>query len=377
MSIDAQERAALADAVRDAASTGAREFVDEQGAPQRDIRLWNLLTDQMGLAALLVPEEDGGAGAGIAEVALVLEQLARSLAAVPALSSLGAATALLRVVATPATSYLLKQLAGGGTTATVAWPAPESYGVAPALVADGSIEVGAAVTVSGHAKFVLDGLRADVILAPAACADTSVVVSVDASGCGIQRTVMQGLDLTRGLATIELTGAPATVLGAGVDMDAALDLALVLIAAEQVGIAQHCHDSAVAWAKERIQFGRPIGQFQAIKHQLVDLLMALELARSSLDVAVTAADAYLAQPSPTTTRALSVAASVAKARCGDAAMQISDDSLHIFGGVGFTWEHNAHLYFRRAKTLEVLLGTPAAHRRRSATILLQAAAAND
>jgi alkylation response protein AidB-like acyl-CoA dehydrogenase len=185
---------------------------------------------------------------------------------------------------------------------------------------------------------------------------------------------MNALDLTRGVASVELTEASATVVGVGSDVQAALDIALVFIAAEQVGIAQHCHDSAVAWAKERIQFDRPIGQFQAIKHQLVDLLMALELARSSLDNAVAAADAYLAERTTKAASALSVAASVAKARCGDAAMLVADESLHILGGIGFTWEHDAHLYFRRAKTLELLLGTPATHRQRCAAMLLDGAA---
>lgn len=147
----------------------------------------------------------------------------------------------------------------------------------------------------------------------------------------------------------------------------------MLIAAEQVGIAQHCHEAAVAWAKDRVQFDRPIGQFQAIKHQLVDLLMAVELGRSSLDVAVVAADAYLDERSEVTARDLSVAASMAQARCGDAAMFVADASLHILGGIGFTWEHDAHLYLRRAKVLEVLFGTPAEHRSRFAGLLLQAA----
>jgi alkylation response protein AidB-like acyl-CoA dehydrogenase len=181
---------------------------------------------------------------------------------------------------------------------------------------------------------------------------------------------MSAMDLTRELATLEFTDAPGTVLGNDVDLQVALDLALVFIAAEQIGIAQHCHDSAVTWAKERVQFDRPIGQFQAIKHQLVDLLMALELARSSLDVAVSAADAYLGDPTPGSAKTLSIAASVAKARCGEAAILVADESLHLLGGIGFTWEHDAHLYFRRAKTLEVLLGTPAAHRRRFTKLLL-------
>jgi alkylation response protein AidB-like acyl-CoA dehydrogenase len=371
MTIDAQERAALAGALRDAASAGPREFLAEDGAPpQRDGRLWNLLTDQMGMAGLLIDEEHGGAGAGVAEAALVLEELARRLAVVPALSSMATAASFLRVVATHEAAAVLEELAAGAITATVAWPCPDGYEVAPILTASGSSVAGGKVAVNGTAAFVVDGLSADVVLAPARCGEIPVVVSVEGGDLWVQREAMTAMDLTRELATLEFTDAPGTVLGNDVDLQAALDLALVFIAAEQVGIAQHCHDSAVTWAKERVQFDRPIGQFQAIKHQLVDLLMALELARSSLDVAVSAADAYLGDPAPSSAKALSIAASVAKARCGEAAMLVADESLHILGGIGFTWEHDAHLYFRRAKTLEVLLGTPGAHRRRFTKLLL-------
>ena len=374
MTIDAQERAALADAVREAASDGPREYLDEQGAPQRDARLWTLLTEQMGVAGLLVDEDAGGAGAGIAEMALVLEQLAASLSVVPALSSIGTATAMLRVAASAPASQLLTELASGAHTATVAWPQPESYGVEPVLVAVGETATGAGVVVNGRTDFVLDGMSADIVLAPARCGERSVLVGIETADPWVRRNPMNALDLTRGFASMEFTDVPARLIAADADLQPALDLTLVLVAAEQVGLAQHCHDTAVAWAKERVQFDRPIGQFQAIKHQLVDLLMALELARSSLDVAVEAADAFLAAPGPASARGLSVAASAAKARCGDAAMLVADESLHILGGIGFTWEHDAHLYFRRAKTLEVLLGTPAAHRRRFTSLLLEDAA---
>jgi alkylation response protein AidB-like acyl-CoA dehydrogenase len=371
MTIDAQERAALAGAVRDAASAGPREFLAEGGAPpQRDGRLWNLLTDQMGMAGLLIDEEHGGAGAGVAEAALVLEELARHLAVVPALSSMATAASLLRVVATHEAAAVLEELAGGAITATVAWPSPAGHDVAPVLTATGPAVAGGKVAVNGTAAFVVDGLSADIVLAPARCGEIPVVVSVEGGDLWVQRKAMSAMDLTRELATLEFTDAPGTILGKDVDLQVALDLALVFIAAEQVGIAQHCHDSAVMWAKERVQFDRPIGQFQAIKHQLVDLLMALELARSSLDVAVSAADACLGDPTRNSATALSIAASMAKARCGEAAMLVADESLHILGGIGFTWEHDAHLYFRRAKTLEVLLGTPAAHRRRFTKLLL-------
>ncbi|MFI7195154.1 acyl-CoA dehydrogenase family protein [Nocardia nova] len=373
MGIDAQERDALAEAVRDAASSGPREFLDDHGNPDRDVRLWKVLTEQMGLAGLLIPEADGGAGASIAELSVVLEQLARALAVVPALSSLGTAATLLRMTGTPAAAALSNRLASEGLCATVAWPDPASHIPLPVLAAEGEPREGAEITVSGRAQFVLDGADADVILFPVRCGDTDVVVSVPTSVSSVRREAMPGLDLTRGLASVVIDNASATVLGS-VDLQAALDVTQVLISAEQVGIAQQCHDAAVVWAKERVQFDRPIGQFQAIKHHLVDLLMAVELARSSHDVAVAAADAYLTAPSETAARTLGVAASAAKARCGDAAVWVADESLHIFGGIGFTWEHDAHLYFRRAKVLETLFGSPAAHRARFASTLLEEAA---
>lgn len=372
MAIDAQERAALAEAVLDAASAGPREFLDDHGRPVRDSRLWKVLTEQMGLAGLLVPESAGGADAGIAEVAVVIENLARTLAVVPALSSIGNAGALLRVVNSAAATELLGRLNETGETATVCWPDPSSASTAAGTAATARRD-GDSLSVSGRFEFVVDGIDADLLLVPVELDGGLAVVAVDGTAAGVTRTAMTALDLTRGMAVVELAEAPATLLGTDVALQAAADLATVLIAAEQVGIAQQCHDAAVAWAKDRVQFDRPIGQFQAIKHALVDLLMALELGRSALDVAVAAADDYLAAPSAETERELAVAAAMAKERCGDAAVLVADESLHILGGIGFTWEHDAHLYLRRAKTLEVLLGTPADHRSRFSQLLLSGA----
>jgi alkylation response protein AidB-like acyl-CoA dehydrogenase len=329
-----------------------------------------VLVEQIGLTTLLVDEENGGAGAGISEVAVVLENLASALAVVPALSSLASATALLRLTESPASSALSKALSEGEITATVAWPHPGNCDVAPVLVGTGVVDAGATISVSGYCEFVLDGMEADVLLAPAVVDGQVCVVSVDTAQDKATLIPMRSLDLTRGLASVEFSEATGTVLGTA-DISAALDLALVFIAAEQVGIAQRCHNAAVEWARERVQFDRPIGQFQAIKHQLVDLLMDLELARSALDVAVEDAENFLAEGTPNSAQALAISASAAKARCGEAAMTIADESLHIFGGIGFTWEHDAHLYLRRAKTLEVMLGAPATHRARFGSALLQ------
>jgi alkylation response protein AidB-like acyl-CoA dehydrogenase len=296
------------------------------------------------------------------------------LAVVPGLSSLGSAATLLRVIGTGSALAVMERMAEGGVTATVVWPDCGSPSVVPDIVADGPGTEGADSRVTGRAEIVVDAADADVLLVPARIGTETVVVAVDTSGPGVTSEIRNGLDLTRSLAAVDLAQAPGTVLGSAADLQAALDLTLVLIAAEQVGIAQQCHDVAVQWAKERIQFDRPIGQFQAVKHRLVDLLMMLELARSALDVAGRAGDDYLAEPTADRARELAVAASMAKAQCGAAATSVADESLHILGGIGFTWEHDAHLYLRRAKSLEVLFGAPAAHRARFANLLLEEAA---
>lgn len=369
MTITAEERKALLEAVREASRQGPREFMADGGDVARDERLWKVLVEQIGLAGLLVPEELGGSGAGLAETTGVLETLAGELAVVPALTSMGIATLAVRLCDTTEANDLLSQLADGSVDATFLWPDLSGTDLAPSVTVehrDGS------VVVSGSVPMVLDGAQASVLLLPAVIDGATALLRVDGGAEGVRRTALAGLDLTREVASIELQETPASVLAPTMDLEVLLDLSLVLLSAEQVGVAQRVHDVALAWAKERIQFDRPIGQFQAIKHQIADLYMDLELARSSLDNAVEAADAYLAAPGSTARAALTVAASVAKARCGDTAMRLADASLHILGGIGFTWEHDAHLYYRRAKVLELLLGDPATHRERFARVLLAA-----
>jgi alkylation response protein AidB-like acyl-CoA dehydrogenase len=362
-----EERQMLADSVRAAASGSSPRSVLDGDAPNlTDEALWKTLSQQIGVAGLLVPEELGGAGAGVAEVAVVLGELASHLSPVPALASLGMAAPLLAVAGdSEQVGELLGRLLEG-VPAAVAWPHPESTDLTPTLHLDGG-------ALNGGATFVLDGMAAQVLLAPVAGPEGVVLVAVEADGPGVRRAPMTALDLTRGLAAVTFDAAPTVVLTepqlSADFLLPGLDIALTCLAAEQVGIASHCLDEAVAWAKERIQFDRAIGSFQAIKHTLVDLLQDLELSRSALDIAVAAADAHLEAPTEETAKALRVAASAAKAMCGDAATRVTDETLHVFGGIGFTWEHDAHLYFRRARTLELLLGAPDEHRGRLAAAL--------
>jgi alkylation response protein AidB-like acyl-CoA dehydrogenase len=366
-STSVEERQMLTESVRAAASASSpRALLSEDGVIGTDETLWKTLSRQIGLSGLLVPEELGGAGAGVAEVAAVLGELGSLLSPVPALSSLGMAGPLLVTAGdSPPVRTLLGRL-GEGVPVSVAWPHPEGADLTPTLRLDDA-------TLRGEARFVLDGMAAQVLLVPVAGPEGVVLVAVDAEAAGVRRTPMTALDLTRGLAAVSFDRVDAVVLTepqpSADFLLPGLDIALTCIAAEQVGIAAHCLDEAVAWAKERVQFDRPIGSFQAIKHTLVDLLQDVELSRSALDIAVAAADAHLDGPTDETAKALRVAASAAKAMCGDTATRVSDESLHVFGGIGFTWEHDAHLYFRRARTLELLLGAPADHRARLAATL--------
>jgi alkylation response protein AidB-like acyl-CoA dehydrogenase len=365
--ISVEDRRLLVDSVRAAASgSSPRALLAEDDTIRTDEALWTTLGQQIGVAGLLVPEELGGVDAGVAEVTAVLAELASQLSPVPALASFGMAGPLLAVAGDGEHARKLRGRLGEGVPASVAWPHPDGTDLTPTLrLEDGRLH--------GESAFVLDGMAAQVLLAPTAGAEGVVLVAVEADAEGVRRTPMSALDLTRGLATVTFDGAPAVILTepqASADfLLPGVDIALTCLAAEQVAIASRCLDDAVAWSKERVQFDRTIGSFQAIKHTLVDLLQDLELSRSALDVAVAAADAHLDGPTDETAKALRVAASAAKAMCGDAAVRLTDESLHVFGGIGFTWEHDAHLYFRRARSLELLLGAPDHHRARLAATL--------
>jgi alkylation response protein AidB-like acyl-CoA dehydrogenase len=368
------ERQELASAVRRCvkAGGGPRPFLATGDAPAAvDIALWSTLLLQVGVGGLIVPESLGGAGAGFAELCVVLRELAAALTPVPALSSAGMATPLLLMAGPPANG-IVERLAEGSVQATVAWPDP-SYPFSAGRPVDVTELGGGRCTVSGSAALMVDGGTADILIVAGQARGGLVLVTVDATAPGVMRRPMTTLDLTRGMTELMLNDVDGTVLAppsaAQNVIGAGLDFALVAIAAEQVGIADHCLTAAVEYAKSREQFARPIGSFQAMKHKLVDLLLDVELAKSTLDVGTQAADAHLVAPSPTTAKALRVAASTAKSACGDAAVRIATESLHVFGGIGFTWEHDAHLYFRRAKSLELLLGDPSAHRIRLAAAM--------
>ncbi|MEU3340078.1 acyl-CoA dehydrogenase family protein [Streptomyces sp. NPDC006668] len=343
----------------DAGGTAAVRRMSER-APGIDAGLWHTLGRQVGLAALGLPESAGGIG-GLAEIAVVCEELGRTLTPVPLLSSTVLAGQVLAGCGTAGSA--LAHLAEGKVHGlAVAAPdgtwRPDSVPVAVASW-HGSVPV-----LEGTAPFVLDGADAETLVVAATGTDGVDLFLVDPREPGVTVRRVPTLDLSRGQAVITFTGARARALTAGGEgadvVTRALDVALVALAAEQLGGAQAALDMTVAHVQNRTQFGRSIGSFQAVKHACADMLLQVESARSAVVRAVRAA----AAPD-----ALAEAAAVAQAWCGEAFVHVAAECVQLHGGMGFTWEHDAHLYFRRAQSDAVLFGGAAHHRERLAHLL--------
>ena len=370
-----EHREELRDAVRRCLerARGPRPYlIGEPGTEEPfDAGLWRRLAAEVGVTGLIVPEELGGAGGRVADLAVVAEELGRALSPVPFFSTVALATSALLVHRDdPLARELLTRIAGDGTTATLAvgeWPRP---GLEGAPVVSAEPDAGG-WRLSGRCGFVVDAATAEIVLVPAATAEGPGLFAVEADASGLRRHPSRTLDLTRPMGSLAFDRVPArlvgTVAGAGQRLRAAVDIALALLAAEQVGGARYCLEQAVDYAKQRVQFNRPIGSFQAVKHTLVNVLLKVEMARSAAEIAISAADAYLGRPGDDTRHELAQAASLAKATCSDAYMYTAEETLHVHGGIGFTWEHDAHLYYRRAKATELYLGTPDQYRDRLAT----------
>lgn len=333
--------------------------VREHMASERgfDSALWAQMAEQIGLAGLIIPEEHGGAGMGYVELLVVMEEMGAALVCAPFLSSAVFAPNLLQHCADEATQKeLLAAIASGETLVTVAHAEPNGRWDAAGIemVAAGS---GREVTLTGGKNLVLDGHTADVLLVVARDGEGLGVFRVDANAAGVTRTALPELDLTRKLARIDFSNAPATRISQGDQTEAfekVLALVVTALSAEQVGGAQRVLDMAVDYAKTRLQFGRPIGSYQGIKHKCADMLVAVEFAKSAAYNACFAAaedDADLIE-----------SASLAKAFCSEAYFHAAADNIQIHGGMGFTWEHPAHLYFKRAKASELLFGDAPHHR---------------
>ncbi|OLL20292.1 MULTISPECIES: acyl-CoA dehydrogenase family protein [unclassified Rhodococcus (in: high G+C Gram-positive bacteria)] len=340
-----------------------RSFLDQSSG--FDVTSWKLMADQIGVQALAIPEEYGGAGFGFAELAIVLEESGRALLCAPLLSTCVLATyALLLAEDSDAAAEHLPGIAAGDTIATLAATeggaaASEEDVRARAELHDGSYRV------TGVKSYVLDGADADLLIVAARTDRGVSLFTVDAHAEGVTTEPLSTLDRTRNLATITLDSAPASLLGTNghgwTIVTEVLEVGAAALAAEQVGGAARVLESTVEYAKMRQQFGRPIGSFQAIKHQLADMLVELESARSAAYYATGAVQAGSDDRS--------LASSIAKTYCSDAYYHIAAQSIQIHGGIGFTWEHPAHLYFKRARGSQTLLGSPGLHRNRIADLV--------
>jgi alkylation response protein AidB-like acyl-CoA dehydrogenase len=328
-----------------------------------DPAVWRQAGEQLGLQGIAIPEEYGGSGFSFAEQAIVLEELGAALYGGPYLASaILAATALLASPDEDARKTYLPGIASGEVIATLAFTEEDGSWEPDAirLTAVGGPD---GWRLDGRKSFVLDGHTANLVLVVARTGDVISLFVVPGDASGLTRTALPTLDQTRKLARLEFASVPATLVGSVGDgatvLSHTLDVAAIAQAAEQLGGAQRALDMAVAYAKVRHQFGRPIGSFQAIKHRCADLLLEVESLRSAVQYAAAA----VAEGSAETP----VVAALVKAYASDVYFHVAAENIQIHGGIGFTWEHDAHLYFKRAKASELFLGDASYHREHLAT----------
>jgi hypothetical protein len=318
---------------------------------------------ELGLQGLAIPEEFGGQGYGFVELGIVFEEMGRRLLCAPYFATVAlASNAILNAGTDAEKAALLPGVATGDTIATLAFTEANGRWDAEGItmVAKGS---GSDWTLDGEKMFVIDGHNADLIVVAARTEGTTgedgiSFFTVAGDAAGLTRTPLATMDQTRKQARLEFKGVKATPLGAAgagwAALSKTLDQAAVCLSNEMVGGAQFVLDMSVEYAKVRVQFGRPIGSFQAIKHKCADMLLEVESAKS--------AAYYSAWAAAEDNEELPVVASLSKAYCSDAYFHSTAENIQIHGGIGFTWEHPAHLYFKRAKSSEILLGDATYHR---------------
>ncbi|TDC44789.1 acyl-CoA dehydrogenase [Actinomadura sp. KC345] len=359
------EMVALREAVRDhcarawdepavrAVSEGQKSALDE----------WRVLGEQLGVLGLAVPERWGGAGAGLVEAAVVAEELGAVLAPVPYLSAVLAARSLLGSGDEAACADLLPGLCDGSRVFAVARAdAAGRWAAAPTVR---GVRDGGWFRLDGAAAGVVDGDAATDLLV---VAEGPTLFHLAAEAPGLTRKLVPTLDLTRPQADLRFENVPARLVGGegAAEPEPAEDAAVGLLAAELVGVSRTMFDMSVAYAKERMQFGRPIGSFQAVKHRCADMLVELELARS---VAAHAAWAHDRAGRPDGDDP-ALAASLAQVVAADAAKRITGGAIQVLGGIAITWEHPAHLYYKRAVAAAALWGGRT-HRTRLAALAVE------
>jgi alkylation response protein AidB-like acyl-CoA dehydrogenase len=341
-------RASVRRFLADASSESAVRAVMETGDGY-DAEVWRRACDELGLAALAVPEQYGGSGYSFVEVGVVLEESGRTLWPSPLFATtVLATTAILASADAAAATDYLPSIASAELRATVA--------TSGALRATQSRD---AWQVTGTSSYVVDGHTAGLILVIAETEDGPSLFGVDGNASGLTREPQSTMDLTRKLAALRLDATPARLLGApgsgAAVLRRVLAVAAVGLAAEQVGGAQQLLELTVDYVRERKQFGRAIGSFQAVKHRCADMLVDVESARAVMVHALWSVAADSDE--------LAADAALAKVFCSDAFLSCAGAAIQLHGGIGFTWEHSAHLYFKRAKTSQLMFGDPVHHRR--------------
>ena len=343
--------------------------------------LWQRLCGEIGVAGLAIPQRYGGAGAGPVETHIVMEELGRGLTGSPLLGSgVLAAQALLASGDAAACERLLPAIADGSAVAALAWageagrwdPGEAAYDARPG---QGDARPTGPVRrteagrpgweLDGEAHYVLDGDRADVLLAAARAPGGIALFEVDPHQRGVTRRAVTTMDTSRRLAVVRLDGAAGRPAGSGAGGAAlarARDLACVALSAEQVGAAQRALELTVAYTKARVQFGRPVGSFQALQHRMADLHVLVESARS-LSYAAASAAAGGADD-------LGLRAAAAKAYCSETLTRVAGEMIQLHGAIGITWEHDAHRFFKRAHGAAHLFGRPSEHVARIAATVI-------
>ncbi|MGI8807572.1 MAG: acyl-CoA dehydrogenase family protein [Acidimicrobiales bacterium] len=325
--------------------TEVRRLMESE--PGYDLDVWLRMAGDHDLHGLHLSTDVGGSGLGWVEQAVVLEETGRVLLCAPYLATVTAAPFL--------PDDVQAAVAGGLGIATLAVAEASGRWDAGGIQAQAVRSPGGGWRLEGEKSYVVDGCAADVLVvaARASGGDGVALFLVESGAPGLDRRPLATVDLTRRQAAVRLSATPARALGGSVGM--AMDLSAVALAAEQVGGAGRALEMAVEHAGRRIQFGRPIGTFQAVKHLCADMLVDLECARSAAFYAALAA-------TRTDSSELPIAAAVAKSCCSEAYVRVATDSLHVHGGLGFTWDHDAHLYFKRARSSRLLFGDPRRHR---------------
>ena len=351
-------------------ATEVRRLMDDERG--FDPAVWRRMADELGLAGLMVPERYGGSGFGLVEVGLAMEEMGRVLLCAPYLASgVLAANALCRIGSEAQKQRWLPDIASGETLAALAFAEPGGEpGVDSIAMQAAALDGGYSLT--GCKDYVVDGCNADLLLVAARTGGEGGLAglslfAVAGEAPGVSRRRLQALDPTRQLARLDFDGAPGELLGeldgAGPALAETLDVGAIALANEMAGGAQRLLEDTLEYIKLRMQFGRPVASFQAIKHRCAELLLQVELMKSAAYHAAQVADAHAEE--------LAYEASLSKAAASEAYLHAAAEAIQLHGGIGFTWDQDTQLWYKRAKSSEVLLGDPAWHRERMIQVLEQ------